>query len=254
MASKKLPSIQWYPGDWRKDPGIQALDYESRGVWFEMLMLMYESEERGKLVLNGQKMPTEALAHILGLEQAKVEQIVSKLVSYGVASVEQNTGIIFNRRMSNDEALRAVRAEAGAKGGKQTQSKNQANVKQKSTPSSSSSSSTTKTKNLKDMGGKKFKPPTVEEVRAYCLERKNGIDPERFIAFYESKGWMIGKNKMKSWKSAVITWEKSRDENHGTGNGQSAQVSAAKRHSDELDRIARESLEREQRERGRQAS
>lgn len=53
-----------------------------------------------------------------------------------------------------------------------------------------------------------FKPPSAEEVAAYCLERNNGIDPEQFIAFYESKGWMIGKNKMKSWKSAVITWEK----------------------------------------------
>lgn len=54
----------------------------------------------------------------------------------------------------------------------------------------------------------RFIPPTVEEVRAYCQERKNRVDPERFVAFYESKGWMVGKNKMKDWKAAVITWEK----------------------------------------------
>ena len=54
----------------------------------------------------------------------------------------------------------------------------------------------------------RFIPPTVDEVRAYCEERNNDIDAEGFVAFYESKGWMIGKNKMKSWKSAVITWEK----------------------------------------------
>lgn len=53
----------------------------------------------------------------------------------------------------------------------------------------------------------RFVPPTVEEVRAYCEERHNDVDPEKFVAFYDSKGWMIGKNKMKSWKSAVITWE-----------------------------------------------
>lgn len=53
----------------------------------------------------------------------------------------------------------------------------------------------------------RFVPPTVEEVRAYCEERHNDIDPEKFVAFYTAKGWMIGKNKMKSWKSAVITWE-----------------------------------------------
>lgn len=52
-----------------------------------------------------------------------------------------------------------------------------------------------------------FVPPSPEEVAAYCTERKNGIDPESFIAFYQSKGWMIGKNKMKDWKAAVRTWE-----------------------------------------------
>jgi hypothetical protein len=56
----------------------------------------------------------------------------------------------------------------------------------------------------------KFEKPTVEEVDAYCKERNNGIDAEAFIAFYESKGWLIGKTPMKSWKSAIITWEKSR--------------------------------------------
>lgn len=56
----------------------------------------------------------------------------------------------------------------------------------------------------------KFVKPTVAEVDAYCKERKNGIDAEAFVAFYESKGWLIGKNPMKSWKSAIITWEKSR--------------------------------------------
>jgi|TARA_R110001632_G_scaffold24222_1_gene67780 hypothetical protein len=55
---------------------------------------------------------------------------------------------------------------------------------------------------------KYFNKPTILEVENYCILRKNKIDPEAFIAFYESKGWMIGKNKMKDWKQAVITWEK----------------------------------------------
>ena len=57
---------------------------------------------------------------------------------------------------------------------------------------------------------RRFVKPTVEEVRAYCTERRNGIDPEAFCAFYESKGWMIGTGHMKDWRSAVITWEKRR--------------------------------------------
>lgn len=50
-------------------------------------------------------------------------------------------------------------------------------------------------------------PPSLSEVKTYCQERNNGINPQHFIDFYASKGWMIGKNKMKDWKAAVRTWE-----------------------------------------------
>ena len=56
---------------------------------------------------------------------------------------------------------------------------------------------------------KKFVPPTVEEVRAYCQERGNKVDPQAFVDHYTSNGWMVGKNHMKDWKAAVRTWEKS---------------------------------------------
>lgn len=59
-----------------------------------------------------------------------------------------------------------------------------------------------------------FKKPTLEEIAAYIQERKSPIDPEAFYAFYESNGWKVGKNPMKSWKMAVITWEKN---NYGNG-------------------------------------
>jgi hypothetical protein len=48
----------------------------------------------------------------------------------------------------------------------------------------------------------------MEEVQAYCLERKNNVDAERFIDYYTSNGWLVGKNKMKDWKAAVRTWER----------------------------------------------
>ena len=54
----------------------------------------------------------------------------------------------------------------------------------------------------------RFIPPTLEEIKAYCEERNNLVDVERFYDFYQSKGWMVGKNKMKDWKAAVRTWEK----------------------------------------------
>ena len=54
---------------------------------------------------------------------------------------------------------------------------------------------------------KRFVPPTVDEVRDYCYERGNSVDPQRFVDYYTSNGWMVGKNKMKDWKAAVRTWE-----------------------------------------------
>ena len=59
-----------------------------------------------------------------------------------------------------------------------------------------------------DESSKRFIPPTVDMVSEYCLERKNSVDPEEFVDFYTSKGWLIGKNKMKDWKAAVRTWER----------------------------------------------
>lgn len=53
----------------------------------------------------------------------------------------------------------------------------------------------------------RFVPPSVDEVRDYCQERGNAVDPERFVTYYESVGWMIGKRKIVSWKACVRTWE-----------------------------------------------
>jgi hypothetical protein len=55
---------------------------------------------------------------------------------------------------------------------------------------------------------KRFIPPTLQEVQTYILAKGYSIDAEAFVAFYSSKGWFVGKNKMKDWKMALITWEK----------------------------------------------
>lgn len=65
-----------------------------------------------------------------------------------------------------------------------------------------------KEKEIESDNKRRFTPPTVEQVREYCTERGNKVDPQTFVDFYESKGWMVGKNKMRDWKAAVRTWEK----------------------------------------------
>jgi hypothetical protein len=66
-----------------------------------------------------------------------------------------------------------------------------------------------------DIGGAKsvarFCPPTLEEVQSYVLDKGIEIDAERFVAYYDSNGWMVGRNKMKSWKSAIVTWKKNEE-------------------------------------------
>ena len=60
----------------------------------------------------------------------------------------------------------------------------------------------------KDKKRKRFTPPPVEEVRAYCKERNNGIDPQQFVDFYTANGWTQGRGKpIKDWRAAVRTWE-----------------------------------------------
>ena len=51
-------------------------------------------------------------------------------------------------------------------------------------------------------------PPDIEWVKAYCRERNNNVDPEKFFDFYTSKNWMIGKTKMKDWEASIRTWER----------------------------------------------
>lgn len=74
---------------------------------------------------------------------------------------------------------------------------------------------------------KSFVKPSVDEIRSYCTEKGYTVDPENFYDFYESKGWMVGKNKMKDWKSAVRLWQ-SREKKPSSETGESLMEKWAK--------------------------
>lgn len=183
----KLPALQFYPGDWRKDPGVQSLNYFDRGVWFEILCLMHESSERGKLLLNGQPMPDDALATILGLDKQILTTTLNTLLTYGVASRDEETGAIINRRMVKDEHLRFVRAEAGKKGGnpvlvkqsptKPDKQKPTTRVKQNPTPSSSSSVSTSSSEEKKEKRADKPPDPRAHHPAIEAVWKTRGKYP-----------------------------------------------------------------------------
>lgn len=227
----KIPAFQFYPADWRKDPGVQALSFHDRGVWFEILCLMHESEQRGKLLLGGQPMPDAALARLLGLDKQNLINTLSTLIEYGVASRDTDSGALVSRRMLRDDELRKIRKEVGKKGGNpnlvnQNQTKATTNRltkldNQNSTPSSSSSNiifferrnNIKKEKTILTNSPKeKFQKPTLNEVIDYgiqiCSSDAEACKSESnaFIDYYESNGWRVGKNQMKDWRAAFRNW------------------------------------------------
>lgn len=79
------------------------------------------------------------------------------------------------------------------------------------TPTPTTTPTTSPTNNIsadKPQKRTRFVKPTLEEVAAYCRERRNNIDPQGFIDHYESNGWKVGKTPMQDWKAAVRTWER----------------------------------------------
>lgn len=127
------------------------------------------------------------------------------------------------------KAISEVRSDAGKKGnekrwGNSQSSQNIANGrKSRKTSQVSQSSLNTDTdkyhkENTPLTGVKEstkrtaFVPPSLDEISAYISEKGYSVDAERFFNFYEAKGWMIGKTKMKKWKNAVANWEKDEKE------------------------------------------
>ena len=84
---------------------------------------------------------------------------------------------------------------------------------------------------------KVFKKPTIEEIQAYCDERNNGINAEAFYDFYESKDWMIGKNKMKDFKACIRTWEQRQPKQPNWMNKEIEREEATDEEMQELDKL-----------------
>ena len=126
-------------------------------------------------------------------------------------------------QIDRDNAAMTVLSETRSRAGKSGAEAKQANAEfakqNKQMPNLPSKSSYDKGKDKdkdkdKDESitrARRFTPPTLEDVSVYVRERGSNVDPQRFLDFYASKGWMVGKNPMKDWKAAVRTWEKRED-------------------------------------------
>jgi len=149
--STKLPSMQFYPGDWKKDPGIKSLSIAARGLWFEMLLIMWEAENRGYLVVGNVPMNSQQLARNVGIDRTECEQLLKELEEVNVYSRSDEIGVIYCRRMVKDENLRLSKCRAGVISGEQRRNRRATEeaTKQGSSSSSSLSSSPSSSTSIK---------------------------------------------------------------------------------------------------------
>lgn len=155
-----------------------------------------------------------------------------RYVETGVApDIQTEARFVFPRAkqiIDLERSFNEKQHENGSKGGRPKTNENPTKPKETHTNPTKASKEKEKEKenttNPIGLDSKRFTPPTLEEVKAYCQERKNGVDPEHFIDYYASQGWKKANGQpLKDWKAGVRQWEqKDKQEavkkNHGSEN------------------------------------
>lgn len=195
--------IEW---EWFTEPNTLQ-------VWIYCLMRANwkDNRFRGQLIPRGSFVTSQAnIGEDLNLTIREVRTALNHLKSTGEITVKTTNkwSVITVENYSlyqddDDDSDRQNDTQADT----QTTTKRQSNDIQTTTNEESKESNKVIKKNINTVS-KRFIPPTEEEVRLYCMKRNNSVNAEGFISFYESNGWKVGKNPMKDWKAAVITWEK----------------------------------------------
>ena len=147
----------------------------------------------------------------LSLPQATLEATLEACFKLGL--MVKNDGFFsspaLDRRMADMDAKREIFREAGRRGGIKS-SQAQATLKP-----GSSHPQAVKERKVKESINKVFTKPSFEELKTHLLETRSPVDPYKFFNHYESNGWKVGRNPMKSWKAAIKTWERSDFNNNG---------------------------------------
>lgn len=179
-------------------------------LWMVILMLANWQDKKwqGKTIKRGSFITSYAsLSEVSGLSVKQVRTAIAKLKSTGeIQQITTNKYQLiivenYEKYQENFGDLGNQRANKGQAEGNQRAIKGQQLNKDN--------------KGNKEINKERFAPPTLSEVQDYIREKGYHIDAESFIDFYESKGWMVGKNKMKDWKASVRTWEKRNGERMG---------------------------------------
>lgn len=101
----KLPAFQFYPGDWMKDPCVRRCSHAAKGVWVDMLCLMFECERRGVLATGSSPWSLEEVVAAVGGNADVTRCCIDELVTKRVCAIDE-TGAYYSKRMVRDEETR----------------------------------------------------------------------------------------------------------------------------------------------------
>jgi predicted phage replisome organizer len=188
-------------------------------IWFKLLCMAGKQNNGGVLMLNDKIAYTdEMLATIFRRPVNTVRLALEAFQNYGMIEIVNNTITIPNweKHQSLDaltQAKEKTRQRVAKHREKQkllAESNDECNVTVTLCNADRIDIDKDKIKNKKENNIRRFTPPTIEDVKAYCVERNNNVDAERFVDYYTSNGWKVGgKSPMKDWKAAVRNWERS---------------------------------------------
>lgn len=200
------PYFKFYVNDWLTGR-IQYFTMEQQGIFVNICAMAWN----GNLPSN-----EDVLAHALRVDKQMLSNCLILLKQEKIICLNDDGSIFVKfieeqKNTMNDVSVK--RSLAGSKGGqanaKQMLSKRQAIACNQIQIQNQSLKKDTIVSQKREV----FQIPSIEEISKHCQERNNGINAEQFWNHYQSKGWMIGKNKMKDWKAAIRTWEKNNREN-----------------------------------------
>lgn len=199
----KDPAVLFYPNDYIG--GTMGMTFEEKGAYMELLVMQFN---RGHM---GGHMIGQAVGHLWDKIQDKF--------------IQDENGLWYNARFEQEIIKRKKYTESRRNNisgvnqysEKQKKDNNKDDIKVGHMTSHMENENEDENIN-KNKGASKFKIPTILEISEYCKERNNKVDAERFFDYYQSKGWLVGKTKMKDWKASVRTWEKNEQTNNKNEN------------------------------------
>lgn len=200
-------------------------------IWFKLLCLAGKQNNSGVFMMGRVAYTDKMLATIFRMKESTVSMALQTFEQFGMVEIidgvitipnwgkHQNLDQMENRKEFMRNYMKEYRAKQKAltAGKPDCKPNSKPNVRQ----AEEDKEEEKEVEEDKESKGraKRFTPPSLEEVEAYCRERGNSVDAERFIDYYTSNGWKVGKNTMKDWKAAVRTWEKSDKQTGRKDNG-----------------------------------